>query len=89
MSSLAQEWQRWPRGESKSLDDDLDFPDTAPMAEPCFEGECLAVLTEAQRGQVAALGKHLRLVLRNTGLPPELLPCLEFRGGGHIIYALV
>ena len=86
---LANVWDRCQRGESEVREEDLDFPDTVPMAEPCFDGECFAVLTEAQRGQVAALGKHVRLVLRNSGLPPEFLPCVEFRAGGHIIYALV
>ena len=87
--NLATSCERWRREEGQVWGEDLDFPDTVSMAEPCFEGECLAVLTEAQRGKVAALGKHLRLVLRNIGLPPELLPCLEFTGCGHIIYALV
>ena len=87
--NLATSLQHWQREEGKVWEEDLDFPDTVSMAEPCFEGECLAMLTEAQRGQVAALSKYLRLVLRNTGLPPELLPCVEFRGGGHIIYVLV
>ena len=86
---LSQAWEHWQRKESKVWEEDPDFPGTVSMAEACFEGECLAVLTEEQRGQVAALGRYLRLALMNGGWPPELLPCVEFRAGAHIIYALV
>ena len=87
--NLSNVWQYWQRKESKVWQEDPDFPGTVSMAEACFEGECLAVLTEEQRGQVAALGRYLRLALMNGGWPPELLPCVEFRAGAHIIYALV
>ena len=87
--SLSTAWEHWQRTESKVWQEDPDFPGTVSMAEACFEGECLAVLTEEQRGQVAALGRYLRLALMNGGWPLELLPCVEFRAGAHIIYALV
>ena len=86
---LSTAWEHWQRTESKVWQEDPDFPGTVAMAEACFEGECLAVLTEEQRGQVAALGRYLRLALMNGGWPLELLPCVEFRAGAHIIYALV
>jgi len=55
--NLAQVCERWQREESKVWQEDPDFTGTVSMAEACFEGECLAVLTEEQRGQVASLGR--------------------------------
>ena len=84
--TLANVSEHWRREESKMWQDDLVSQETVSMSEACFEGECLADFAEKQRGQVAALGRYLRLVLWNGGWPPELLPCGKFRAGTHIVY---
>ena len=58
---LSTAWEHWQRTESKVWQEDPDFPGTVSMAEACFEGECLAVLTEEQHGQVAVSYTHLTL----------------------------